>query len=161
MRPYAALLCCLPWALPSAIGGERLSDSLSPVLRAQVNGSWEGAGFDPGNRRDGTVIARTGPMEVRLAIPPQYIDPAQRVRIFLVVPVTIIGLQSADSFEVSWTSGGVFLSGRARPGQRALLFEGSVERPVLSDTVNFSIRADAAQMVGAIDYETIFEIEAE
>ena len=161
MRPFAALVCALAWAMPSAIGGERLSDSLSPILRTQVSGSWEGAGFDPGNPRDGTVVARTGPMEVRLAIPPQYIDPARRVRIFLVVPVTIVGLQSAESFEVSWASGGVFLSGRARSGQRALLFEGPVENPVLSDTVNFSIRADAAQMIGAIDYETIFEIEAD
>jgi hypothetical protein len=160
MRLYAALLCCLPWAIPSALSGERLSDALSPVSRAQVNGTWEGTGFDPGNPRNGTVIARTGPMEVRLAIPPHYTDPPRRVRIFLVVPVTIVGLQSAESFEVSWVSGGVFQSGQVRSGQRALLFEGLVQQPVLSDTVDFSIRADAARMAGAIEYETIFEIEA-
>ena len=160
MRLCAALLCCLSCAAPSAIGGERLSDALSPVSRAQVNGAWEGAGFDPANSRDGTVIARTGRMEVRLSIPRHYTDPPQRVRIFLVVPVTIVGLQSAESFEVSWASGGVFLSGRARAGQRALLFEGLVQQPVLSDTVDFSFRADAGSMVGAIEYETIFEIEA-
>jgi hypothetical protein len=160
MRRLAAFLCCLSWTIPSAVGAERLSDSLSPVLRTQVNGAWEGTGFDPGDPRDGTVIARTGPMQVRLAIPSRYTEPPQRVRIFLVVPLTIVGLQSAESFEVSWASGGVFLSGRARPGQRALLFEGTVEQPVLSDTIEFSIRADAGQMVGAIEYETIFEIEA-
>jgi hypothetical protein len=82
------------------------------------------------------------------------------VRIFLVVPITIIGLQGAESFEVSWATGGAFLSGRARPGQRALIFQGVADRSVLSDTVSFSIRADGAQVVGAIDYETLFEIEA-
>jgi hypothetical protein len=156
----AALLYCLTWAIPTAIGGERLSDALSPVSRTQVDGSWEGTGFDPRNARDGTVMARTGRMEVRLAIPRHYTDPPRRVRIFLVVPVTIVGLQNAESFEVSWASGGVFLSGRARPGQRALLFEGLIQQPVLSDSVDFSFRADAANMVGAIEYETIFEIEA-
>ena len=146
--------------MASAFAGERLSDSLSPVQRAQVDGSWEGAGFDPGNPRDGTVIARTGPMQVRLAIPGHYTNPPRRVRIFLVVPVTIVGLRSTESFEVSWASGGVFLSGKARAGQRALLFEGLVDQPVLSDIVDFSIRADAGQMLGAVEYETIFEIEA-
>jgi hypothetical protein len=160
MRHLAALLSCVCWTIASAAGAERLSDSLSPVQRAQVNGAWEGVGFDPGDPRDGTVIARTGPMQVRLAIPSRYTEPPQRVRIFLVVPLTIAGLQSAESFEVSWASGGQFLSGRARPGQRALLFEGLIEQAVLSDTMDFSIRADAGQMVGAIEYETIFEIEA-
>jgi len=68
-------------------------------------------------------------MEVRLAIPPQYTNPPRHVRIFLVVPITISGLQSAESFEVSWSTGGAFLSGRARPGQRALIFEGVAISP--------------------------------
>lgn len=150
------LLLILAAAATPALSAERLQD-ISPIQRVQGQARWEsdrtrGPGVD-------RWIMATPPWEVRLAIPPRYLQPARPVRVYLVVPRQIPGLRGSAGLELSWTTQGLFLNGTARPGDRALIFQGRPQGPTLSDVVTFTLRVEGRETIGPLDFETVYEIE--
>ncbi len=152
----AALLACAPVAPAQKI--ERLEATYSTGhLHGQAQ--WETPyrrGVEPSSR----VIARMAPFELRLAIPTEYHSPPRPVSIYVSLPLTALGMIAPGSLELAWQTGGRFISGRVRPGQRALLFQGVVDGPTVLDQMTFTVRVDAADMLDRLEVEPVYEIEA-
>ncbi len=98
-------------------------------------------------------------IELRLFIPPTFSSPPQQAQIYIVVPSQIPGLDVGGGLQLSWVARGRFLNGIARPGDRVLIFDGTVSEPVLADFLSLTITIDARMMVGAVRLDPVFEIE--
>jgi hypothetical protein len=61
--------------------------------------------------------------------------------------------------EAEWRTQGIFLSGKARPGDRVLFFEGTPTGSLLRDYVAYTFSIDARETMGPIRFETVYEIE--
>jgi hypothetical protein len=137
---------------------ERLQATFS-VGHAFAQGKWETEDLPPAARND-MVIGRVPGMQLNLAIPPRYTTPPRRVRVFLSLPQSVLGLTGSGSLELSWQTGGKFLPGTVRAGQRAVLYEGIADRSTLSDSIAFQVRLSGADMdLDRVDIEPVYEIE--
>jgi len=103
-----------------------------------------------------TVTAQARNVDTRLDTSP-YTGSA--ARIFLVMPIIIRGLANPSSLELSWTTGGLFNAGRVTPGNRQLIFEGSITKPVMRDIFNFTFELDARYLQQTLRVEPDYEIE--
>ncbi len=83
----------------------------------------------------------------------------QRVRIFLSLPPAIAGLQGPGSMQLTWRTQGQLHAGSVRPGQEAMIFEGVVERPIISDIFDFSLSVDAGDVTDSFVFEPEYELE--
>ena len=140
---------------------ERLTATFS-TGRAFAQGQWETAQLRGAEGND-MVIGRVPAMQLRLAIPQRYTAPPRRVRIYISLPQMSLGLRASGTLELSWQSGGTFLPGKLRAGQRAVLFEGIASSSTLADTIAFQIRLSGSDMdanLDRVDIEPIYEIEA-
>jgi hypothetical protein len=142
----------------------RLTDTLSPQQVHSVDLAWqpyelahavngilndEGAALPP---LKGFLPA----VEIRLNVV-DYVD--QRVRIYLVLPGTIVADPSAGTLELSWEVTGDFLPGSVRLGQEALLFDGVLTEPVASGTFDFILIADSDGVPESFSIEPYYELE--
>ncbi|MDH4189930.1 MAG: hypothetical protein OEW21_06975 [Betaproteobacteria bacterium] len=151
-------LACLSSPAQSQ-AAERLAASFS-ASRPLAQGEWETA-LLPSAARNDMEVGRIPAMQLRLALPPRYTTPPRRVRIYLSLPQMALGLARTGSLELSWQSGGRFLPGVVRAGQRALLYEGLAAGPTLTDTISFQIRVSGSDMsLERVEIEPIYEIEA-
>ena len=139
--------------------GERLQTEFFPQRHHYLKGKWKTRHITRGGTQDGLITARLRDIELRLQIPATYTVPPQAVSIYLVLPTQIPGMRGAAGFEVSWKTRKIFWAGTARPGDRVLLYQGTVSSAVLSDFVSFKLTIDSAEMIGAIDFEPSYEIE--
>jgi hypothetical protein len=140
---------------------ERLAATFS-TGRAFAQGEWETTHLRGAEGND-MVIGRVPAMQLRLAIPQRYTAPPRRVRIYISLPQMALGLRGSGSLELTWQSGGKFLPGQLRAGQRAVLFEGIANSSTLTDTIAFQIRLSGSDMdanLDRVDIEPIYEIEA-
>jgi len=137
---------------------ERLQATFS-VGHAFAQGQWETADLHGAARND-MVIGRVPGMQLNLAIPSRYTAPPRRVKIYLSLPQTVLGLTGAGTLELSWQTGGKFLPGTVRAGQRVVLYEGIADRATLSDSIAFQVRLSGSDMdLDRVDIEPIYEIE--
>jgi hypothetical protein len=137
---------------------ERLQATFS-VGHAFAQGQWETENL-PAAAGSDMVTGRVPGMQLRLAIPPRYTAPPRRVRIYLTLPQTLLGLTGSGSLELSWQTGGKFLPGAVRAGQRVVLYEGIADRSTLSDSISFQVRLSGSDMdLDRVDIEPIYEIE--
>jgi len=159
LAAWLLLAALAPGALPSAHAqaAKRLEATYSTGhLHAQAQ--WE-TPYRRGIEPSSMMIARIAPFELRLAIPGEYLSPPRPVRIFVVLPLTALNLAGPASLELEWQTGGRFLPGRVAAGQRALLYQGPLDAPVLLDQMRFTLRVDAADVRGRLEVEPVYEIE--
>jgi len=126
--------------------------------RLHAQAQWE-TPYRRGVEPSSMMVARIAPFELRLAIPDEYLSPPRSVKIYLMLPLTALNLTGPGSLELEWQTGGKFLPGRVAAGQRALLYQGPVDGPVLLDRMRFKLRVDAADVRGRLEVEPIYEIE--
>ncbi len=143
----------------TAFAGERLVAEFFPQRHIDLQGAWELSRFTGDLEIDNRMVARVRELELRLFIPPAFITPPKPVSIFLVLPVQVPGMRGTGGFEMSWTTRGRFREGTVHPGERALLFEGLADAPVLVDFVSFTYVIDAREMIGTLRVEPVYEIE--
>lgn len=160
--PLLALLTFLTLVLNSPAGAaERLDDSASPRSRvpAQVVMSNEGRSLadslDPI-----TATVNFGRVEYKLATA-RYVG--QQARIYYVVPAHINGLRSPVGMRVDWRGYSLFASGSARPGERKLVWTGTVREAWMSEAIDLSALVDLRELQlsrdGQFGFESYFEIE--
>ncbi len=138
---------------------ERLQATFS-VGHAFAQGKWETEDL-PAAAGNDMVVGRVPGMLLNLAIPSRYTNPPRRVRIYISLPQTVLGLTSSASLELSWQTGGKFLPGTVRAGQRVVLYEGIADRSTLTDSIGFQIRLSGSELdLDRVDIEPIYEIEA-
>ena len=138
--------------------GERLNDSLSPKKQYDVALEWAHQGnVNQLSREDFFLLkARVNNVEVRLDTS-EFIG--QQADIYLVLPAQIDGLSSMGGMTLSWDTHGFFISGRTIPGQRSLLYRGTIDSEIMADILTFTIILDANHLIGKLRYATVFEIE--
>lgn len=152
-----------PWALglvaTLAAGGERIEGSYFPQPHLDLQARWaqplRDSRMDPALAN--LIVAESPFTELRLRIPDRVIG--RRVRIHMVVPPVVDGVGGAAGLEVEWKTQGAFRPGRARPGERALLFEGLATETPLRDFVAYTFHIDARFLRDHIRFEPHYEIE--
>jgi hypothetical protein len=75
------------------------------------------------------------------------------------VPEFVAGLRAPNGMRLEWTSRGSFLAGSALPGQRTLVYDGVVQRPVLHETLDLSVFLDARYLDRGLRFDPTFEID--
>lgn len=137
---------------------ERLDDSLSPQEQINIQFVWKHQ--TPNETLDArefnAVVAQALNVDTRLDTS-DYVG--ANARIFLELPIQVRGLDNPYRLTVSWTTGGLFQDGEVTPGNRRLIFEGTIPSAVMRDTFNFTFEVDARFLTYNLRLEPIYEIE--
>ena len=102
-------------------------------------------------------IAESAFTEMLLNIPAAYVG--KNVQIFLIMPPQIPGVSGPAGMEVEWRTQGVFLPGKARPGERVLFFQGVIQQSPLRDRIAYKFSMDARYNNGQVRFDPLYEIE--
>jgi hypothetical protein len=151
------LVFCLT-GLQSMVMADRLDDSLSPRRQVDLDLQWKYGGNTEklGDAEFNAVSATARNLDTRLDTS-AYVG--SEARIFLELPILVRGLGNPSSLVLSWTTGGLFNAGRVTPGNRTLIYEGSITQPVMRDTITFTFDLDARYLHQPLRLEPVYEIE--
>jgi len=155
IRSLALLACGL---LAGSVLAERLDDSLSPQQQIKLELDWKNPVLldRPDEKTFNSVIAHARNIDVRLDTSRHM---GKEVRIYLSLPILIRGLSNPHSMNFSWTTNGLFLDGELTPGNRQLIFEGTITRPVMIDYFNYTFELDGRYLTETLRLEPVYEIE--
>jgi len=151
------VLFCLA-SLQGQVLAERLDDSLSPRRQIDLDLEWQHKGnLDKlSDTEFNRLTAQARNLDTRLDTS-AYIG--SEARIFLELPILVRGLGNPSGLALSWTTGGLFNTGRVTPGNRQLIFEGRITQPVMRDTMTFTFELDARDLLQPLRLEPVYEIE--
>ena len=137
---------------------EVLDDSQSPKKQFNIRFEWEKQGNLSSVSKDEFFLlkAHIPDVEVRLNTS-NYVG--KKARIYLALPSQIDGFNGSRGFSLTWKTTGIFSSGMTSPGNRALIFEGLIESPLLTEFITFTLKLDANRLTGKLRYAPIYEIE--
>ena len=151
------LLTCLT-GLVTPCQAERLSDALSPRQQVDLDLVWKYRNnletLD--DRQYNTVITTARNIDTRLDTS-AYLG--SRARIYLELPIQVRGLANPASLELSWKTNGLFSPGRVTPGNRQLIFEGTIKDPVMRDIFDFTFEVDGRFLNQTLRLEPVYDIE--
>jgi hypothetical protein len=148
----------LAGAVVLPLHAERLDDSLSPQEQINVAFVWKHPAPNEtlDAREFNAVVAQARNVDTRLDTS-NYVG--ANARIFLELPIQVRGLENPYRLDVSWTTGGLFQDGEVTPGNRRLIFEGTIPTPVMRDIFNFNFEVDARFLTYNLRLEPVYEIE--
>jgi hypothetical protein len=157
MRRLALVATVLLMAGGASGAPVRLDDSASPRSRVDAKPRWlhveEGLASA---ERINAMIADVPNLEVRLNTS-RFVG--KRARVYLVFPVFVPGVREHGGIRAQWRTRGVLLAGTAIPGDRVLVYDGSIASAVLSDSLDLSLYLDARFLDGGARFEPVFELE--
>ena len=158
MRSLAVFACVLFATSLNAQIVEQLDDSASPVQRVVAKVSWarDKSELDMTPEELNTLIASMDDVEVRLDTTR---FEGKAARIFLRLPARIRGLRGVDGVRMEWTTEGVFENGSVVPGDRAIIFDGVVGSPLMTDIFDIRLHIDARAVLHGLNFDPIYEIE--
>lgn len=135
----------------------RLDDTASPRSRVDAQPRWLHTGEGLANpEMVNAMIAQVANLEVRLNTA-RFVG--KRARVFLVFPEFVPGIRSRSGIRAEWRTRGVLLPGSALPGARALVYDGPITKPFLSDFLDLSLFIDARYLDSGARFEPVFELE--
>ena len=158
MRQLLVAGCLL--LIPFSTIGDILDDSKSPRQQYNVQFRWDYADqavFELSSEELNQMVGELNDVEVRLDTSDYE---GQTAQIYLRLPDETNGIQDAAGVEVEWTTRGIFAPGHTTPGNRALIFEGVVDSPLMIDFFRYTIRVDARKVFGPFRIEPVYEIFA-
>jgi hypothetical protein len=149
----AVLAVCLATTLPCYALGERLDDSSSPRSRVEAPHVID--------IPDTTQVRLLfGAVDYRLATT-RFVG--KQARLYYVIPASIEGLVSPNGLRVEWRGTAPFESGTGRPGDRILVWTGTVTEAWMNARLELTMQVDLAALrlpSGAdFGFESYFEIE--
>ena len=158
---FLAGLLTLLLAVSSYAATERLDDSASPRSRVQPQFVMGNDGHPIADSFGATsATARYGRVEFKLATA-RFMG--RQARIYFVIPAAIAGLNSPAGLRVDWQGNGVLSNGFARPGERALVWSGTVREPWMSESLDLTLQINLRELrlppSGNLGFEPYFEIE--
>jgi len=153
----ATFLLALLVATSSAVAApKRLDDRGSPRSQVNVESRWvhSGEGLNP--EQMNAMVATIPNLEFRLDTS-AYVG--KRARIYLVIPEFVQGLRGPNGMRVEWTTRGQFMAGAALPGQRALVYDGPIQRSSMQESLDLSVYLDARYLERGLRFDPVFEID--
>jgi hypothetical protein len=158
-------ICRITWGLLfgllslPALAGTRLESLYVPGPNLNLQSRWlvPNARATTDAAQANLFIAESAFTEMLLTIPASYVG--KNVQIFLIMPPQIPGVIGPAGMEVEWRTQGVFLPGKARPGERVLFFQGVIQQSPLRDLIAYKFRMDARYNNGEIRFDPLYEIE--
>jgi hypothetical protein len=154
-----ASLCWLP--TQSRAISERLDDTASPRNRVVSQTVLGDQGRLLAQTASGTLVTlKFGRINYKLATA-RFIG--KNARIYYVVPLAIAGLRSPAGLKVEWRGHGIFSNGQARPGERSIVWTGTVHEAWMLEGLDVTMQVDLREInlpPGAnFGFESYFEIE--
>ncbi len=128
----------------------RVDDSATIPLESNAVLRWRQV--VPSRTMDNTVEGSTA-VQVRLNLAPWL---KRSGRVFLVLPE-----QPPGRINVRWTTQGRLLPGQLASGQRALVYSGPINAPVLDETLALRIETDGTRLAAAYRIAFHFEIDVD
>jgi hypothetical protein len=156
MKRAALWIALVLAAAPVLAAPKRLDDRGSPRSVVNVESRWLHAGEGLSAEQLNAMVATVTNLEFRLDTS-AYVG--KRARIYLVIPEFVQGLRASTGMRVEWTSRGSFLAGSALPGQRALVYDGLVQRPSMHEALDLSVYLDARYLERGLRFDPAFEID--
>jgi len=157
--PYIVAAAVGLFTLSTVCIAEPVVARFFPTDELQIDAQW--ALPTPNPRVDpalnNLILAKTPVTEMRLIVPPSYVG--KSVRIYQRVPNFVQGIAGGRGLAVEWTTQGVYIAGKSRPGERILFYEGIPSGTTLRDYVSFTLRIDSAYAMGPVRFEPVYEIE--
>jgi hypothetical protein len=146
----AAALAPLLLAVAGHAGAVTLpvDDTGTVAVQPTVDLRWQE--LSPRQQR-GNVMDGTTQLRVRLNVKPFI---GHQGRIYMVLPAQLPG-----DIAASWTTTGRLLPGRVLSGSRTLVWSGTINAPVLEDTLMLSLAVDGRQMRQTYNLLFRFEID--
>ncbi len=144
---------------------ERLDDSASP--RAVVTSPpmlsefGQPLNIAPRGPEPQFGIVKFGRIDYKLATA-KYVGKA--ARIFFVIPQSIPGLRTPVGLRVDWLGHGIFSNGTARPGERTLVWTGTVRDAFINEGLTMTLQIELRQLLRpsqGLAFESYFEIEVQ
>lgn len=158
---FLALFCLLLASVHTQAETVVLDDSASPRQQASAIFEWVVERLDASAATDHLYEQRAlvSGLEYRL-------DTARfvglPVRIYLHFPRNTPGLDQGGAARLSWrTRRGVLTAGAAAQGERALVFDGVVESPLIGETLDFTILLDVRDITGPFRLAPRFVLETQ
>jgi len=149
--PAAALLFAQALAsAPAAAATYRIDDSASIPRESTALLGWRSA--VPSRDGDDTLQGTIG-VALRLDVGAWS---SKAGRIYLVLPE-----QSTPGVRLAWRTQGRLLPGQATPGQRVLVFEGSIGTPYLEERLELDIEASGRELRATQPLNFHFEIDVD
>ena len=148
----AVLAALLASGLVNAAGApsaQRLDDSLSHTVPPNVQLQWR-----PLPPSAGAALSMEGWVRVNVRIDTAPVA-GRPGRVYMVLPPEQRGL------ELVWTSQGRLLPGRLTPGQRALVYAGTLPGPALEDQIHVRLRSGADWRSNSRRLNFHFELDAD
>ena len=154
---FVMLLGCVVGVANAQIT-ERLDDSASPRQRLEARVAWEAPNEVLGLSEEqlNSMLAFIDDFELRLDTSK---FEGERARIFLTLPISVRGLRRADGMVMAWKTEGVFENGSVTPGDRALIFDGVIPGPLMTDIFDITLTIDTREVIGGLNFDPIYEIE--
>ena len=143
-----ALLGLVPGLVQAKITTVRVDDSATQVLGSTVKMKWDRPSRTATTRAPVIGIVS---VQVRLNVVPWR---GRIGKIYMTLPA-----QSIGDVLVTWTSHGPLLPGAMRAGERSLVYNGMIDRPMIEDTIVLRIMADGQQLVGVDNLHFSFEMD--
>jgi hypothetical protein len=149
MNAWIAIALALAVA-PAAAATYRLDDSASLPRESTALLGWRSA--VPSRNGDDTLQGTVG-VALRLDVGAWR---NRAARIYLVLPE-----QTTAGVRLAWHTQGRLLPGQAAPGQRVLVFEGSIATPFLEERLELDIEASGRELLGTQPLNFHFEIDVD
>lgn len=146
----AAICCAVALLSPATAATFRVDDSASIPFESSATLRWRFAA--PVRSGDNTIEGATT-VQVRLNLAPWV---KRSGRLYLVLPA-----QSAADVTARWSTQGRLLPGKLATGQRALVYSGPINEPLLVETLVLQIEADGARLSGSHRLDFHFEIDVD
>ncbi len=158
MKRWWIILGVLVLLMPISVAAKRLDDSASPRKRVVAQVEWVGADRMSHLSEDelNKMVAHIRGLEVILDTSAFL---GKKARIFLGLPSRIRGMRGATGFRMEWQTQGLFSTGSVVPGNRQLIFEGTITAKQLTDIFDITIYIDTREMTQALNFDPIYEIE--
>ncbi len=158
MKRWWTILGALVLLIPISVAAKRLDDSASPRRRVVAEVEWVGANriSELSDDELNMMVAYVRGLEVILDTSDFL---GKKARIFLGLPSHIRGLRGASGFRMEWQTNGLFSTGSVAPGNRQLIFEGTITAEKLTDIFDFTIHIDTREVTQGLNFDPIYEIE--
>ncbi len=142
----------------SAQALEQLDELGSPQGQIQAEFVWkfDRELVDLTDAQLNALIARVPNVETRLDTRPFL---GRQARIYLALPNFVPGTTASSTLLLSWQTRGPLSEGTVVAGNRTVVFEGTIDTPIIVEYMDFLVEADARNVDNTLRFEPIYEIE--